>query len=347
MSKSFFVVDKLKVVAKECIPLVRFNYSNADYLVYYSVSDDEERCDVFASGLLKSEGRYKLIDVSSDVKSVLESLVRDILELPSLYTKDSNITQLFDAFSESREITFLERFPILGDQEGTGNSYLLNAELNYIEYVHYFYSSTLPRFKKQVYIDKPVKKEESEIIPEQTESKNDSVWMIPSSGNGNDALTDVNSPDFNLSLSDTPEQKPEVSNEVMDDVNSKSLPDDGTGYEEVPQDNNFFTSAAPGNYSFISPEVPSTFGDDQNNNANTLNNNFVYQDSQGYYNDAVTGSYNSYSAGNDKNVPVQNNLPLANQNAGYASSKYVIIGTVCLILASLIVAVSIVIVNRL
>ena len=343
MSKSFFVVDKLNVVAKECIPLVRFSYNNSEYLIYYSVSDDEDRCDVFVSRLLKNGGSYRITDISFDIKNVLESLVHDILELPSLYTKESNIIQLFDSFSESRDITFLERFPILGDQEGTDNSYLLNTELSYIKYVYYFYSNKLTRIKKQVYVDEPVKEE----VTEQNDFKNDSVWMIPSANGSNVALADVSDSDLSLPLSSIQNQQPEEVNKVVNDVSSSSLPSEGAYYEEPQSSSESFNNVEPGNYSFISPEVPSTFTDNQDNSSNNLNNNFAYPNSEGYYNNVVPEAYNSYNEGNTKNVPVQNNLPLANQNAGYASSKYVIIGTICLILASLIVAVSIVIVNKL
>ena len=144
MSKSFFVVDKLNVVAKECFPLVRFNYDNSDYLIYYSASDNN--CDIFISKLLRNNGKYIFDNVDS--LEIFSSLVRDILELPASYTKDLNIEQLFNDFSDNHNIEFVARFPILSDQEGYNISNLMNIDMEYIKDVNYFYSHALPKLKK-------------------------------------------------------------------------------------------------------------------------------------------------------------------------------------------------------
>ena len=325
MSKSFFVVDKLNVVAKECFPLVRFNYDDSDFLIYYSILDENNKCDIFISKLLKSNGIYKIENISLDFKNFFSSLVHDILEFPSLYTKDSDIDQLFTNFSEKHDIEFLARFPILGDQDSDNNFCLVNIDMDYITYVNYFYSNAIPKLKKRTYVEKFVDSAESGPV-----QSDNSVWPVPSSVS--DAVkTGVSS------------------GEVIDsDIPAVATPN-STFFDGNVDYNQMYNAD---NYSFMNNGVPNTFDVKENNNnipnnSNLLNGNFAYPNTNSYYSNVTTSAYDSYNSGNLNNTPVQNNMPLANQNAGYASSKYIIIGTICLILASLIVAASIVIVNRL
>ena len=89
------------------------------------------------------------------------------------------------------------------------------------------------------------------------------------------------------------------------------------------------------------------------NNSNVVNNsyqnygfNMPYMMSNNTNNASYGVSNVTLNSNNPNFHPVQPNL-VENKNAGFASSKYIIIGTLCLIVASVIVAISIIFVNNL
>ena len=398
MSKSFFAVDKLNVIGKECFPLVAFVFNNKNYLVYYTPSSDK-KCEVYVS---KVSSDNNLVDVLSSEIDKFTPIVRDMVVLPSTYKKDDDINNLIKDFLSKYDIEFLADIPEIGEQSFHNVSSLFEIELDYIEYVDYFYSSALPRLNLD---EKEDFGEPDEKIHEEKVSENASVDSDDSSKN-NDEIVVVDSsikedvPNLNFSF---------VSDEVIADKDSESneskgsseagapsIADSLANYNALNGVNNNVISDTPTTNANVLDQIDASnyFGNIPNNNGvsnsnyglvnsqvnfnngTNVENNFPFFETNGGIDatvnnsNVVNNSYQNYGfnmpymmSNNTNNAsygvsnvtlnsnnpnfhPVQPNL-VENKNAGFASSKYIIIGTLCLIVASVIVAISIIFVNNL
>ena len=398
MSKSFFAVDKLNVIGKECFPLVAFVFNNKNYLVYYTPSSDK-KCEVYVS---KVSSDNNLVDVLSSEIDKFTPIVRDMVVLPSTYKKDDDINNLIKDFLSKYDIEFLADIPEIGEQSFHNVSSLFEIELDYIEYVDYFYSSALPRLNLD---EKEDFGEPDEKIHEEKVSENASVDSDDSSKN-NDEIVVVDSsikedvPNLNFSFvsdeviadkdSESNESKgsseavaPSIADSLanynaLNDVNNNVISDTPTTNANVLDQidaSNYFgnipnnNGVSNSNYGLVNSQVNFNNGTNVENNfpffetnsgidATVNNSNVVNNSYQNYgfnmpymmsnnTNNASYGVSNVTLNSNNPNFhPVQPNL-VENKNAGFASSKYIIIGTLCLIVASVIVAISIIFVNNL
>ena len=338
MSKSFFAVDKLNVVAKECFALIKFDYNGLDYLIYYTDLDNN-KCNLFVSKMIDN----KLVNVLSDNNIV--ALVQKIVELPSSYSKSLDTNTLIDAFVKKYNISFSSHISSLGEQDACDDSPFVVADFDYIKYVDYFYTNALPKYNNFVLDNK--KREEIEA---QEKAMSSPIFSVAEGSTGS-TLNGFAPTAGTLPISDTVNTNSAVGvlEEVKSDSPSSSSPSmeiSSVNYNVPTMDltlqnsNNFMTNnnvtpvaSTMSNYNNIDNSMGVYY-----NNAST--NYGAYQNNGTYYNNVPNNYYNNYNQ-------VQPNNYLVNQNAGFASSKYIIIGTVCLILASAIVALSIIVVNRL
>ena len=403
MSKSFFAVDKLNVIGKECFPLVAFVFNNKNYLVYYTPSSDK-KCEVYVS---KVSSDNNLVDVLSSEIDKFTPIVRDMVVLPSTYKKDDDINNLIKDFLSKYDIEFLADIPEIGEQSFHNVSSLFEIELDYIEYVDYFYSSALPRLNLDEKEDSNVadekiheeKKEEEKIVEkasivsDDSSKNNDEIVVVDSS-----IKEDVPNLNFSFVSDEVIADKDSKSNESKDssEVGAPSIADSLANYNALNGVNNNVISDTPTTNANVLDQIDASnyFGNIPNNNG-VSNSNYGLVNSQVNFNNGtnvennfpffetnsgidatvnnsnvVNNSYQNYGfnmpymmSNNTNNAsygvsnvtlnsnnpnfhPVQPNL-VENKNAGFASSKYIIIGTLCLIVASVIVAISIIFVNNL
>ena len=336
MNINFVVVDNLNSVAFDCYSLVKFNFNNYNYLLYYLL-DNNSKCNVFVSKLLQdSNGMYYISDISDAEKEKLEPVSKNIFAiLPNSYSKGIDINKFINDFSFENNIIFSKEIPALNEQGLCSNSNLANSYLEYCNFVRSFYDTILPNV----------------II---SPSISSSVWNIPSS----DVNETVSLNDYKL-LNGNGDVDIKTENQSLDLKDNNSIIP-GVSVSNTSFDNSSTTSnSVIDNYKIMNPL------DFQPSNNTTLGNN--YTSYNGYSNTSNTNDnsnfgnvfskdfnvpyqYNNYqdsSSGGGNQVIQSNKTKVLKKNAGFASNGYVIIGSICLILSAIIVAIAIILVKNL
>lgn len=307
MDNFFIVFDSLNSVAFQCYSLLRFNYNNDDYLIYY-VSENDSNCKIYASKLFtNSSGICSLVDISNAEKNMLNDIIyKIIISFPSSYNKNVDIDEFVNNFSYSNNIVFSKNIPNLSEQVLCNNSFFANSDLKYISSVKSFYR----------YITSIINAHPSNSL----------IWSIPKLLN-TDVIVDNNTNSGIVSSSVNDSCKAVQNTNENIPINITPISD-----ESINQDKTFI-----GNNSF-NHFVSDPF---LNNNYNVMASNF---------NISYENNFDSLKKDNFSNekLPISNNIvSTLQENAGFAINRYIIIGTVCFVLASIIVAIGIFFVNNL
>lgn len=332
MDKSFVVYDKLNSVAFYCYPLVRFYFDNSDYLVYY-LPDGNSKCRIFTSKLIKSaSGNFLIHDITDNEKSRLSNIPYSIVvSLPTSFSSGDDINKFFSDFSSNFGITFSSEIPKLSDQLLCPNSFFANSDLDYINDVISFYNVSLSKLNKL--------------------SSSSFVWELPNSSYENKNAGTINSNfssntilgsdnfDFSYNTNNFNNQSLGLGNiDSIVPINDIAL--DSNLNSNIISDSNSYSSLNSYNYQL--PVNSVDFSGKPN-----ISSSSVFNHSSSYsYNTPVFNSQGIPSGG-DVSQLESNNVRVLKKNAGFASNSYIIIGTVCLILAAIVVGVSIVIVKNL
>lgn len=345
MNRSFIVFDKLNSVAFDCYTLVSFNFENTDYLVYYLVKDDSN-CGIFVSKLVKgTEDKYLLSDISNEEKTGLGDIPQNIfVKLPSSYSDGIDINKLINDFCSDNNIMFLKSIPKLEDQSLCKNSNLSDSTLEYSDYVKTFYDAIIPRVN---------------ISPTKTTTL---VWELPSSSAQIEEVSPITDNNFSESLGvgNIGTIIPVTSNDYTPSLPLESTEDhsiNNIAINQIPVTDTYDFNSY-GNSLNLDNEKNANISNSISNekNINVSNSTLNKQDTNISNNTSfefnIPSEFNSqsfsYDNSSDSKVSNQlNNVKIPKESAGFVINSNIIIGTVCLILSSIIVAVSIFFVNRL
>ena len=319
MNKNFFVVDRFNSVVFSCTSLFRFNYNNFDYLVYYLVSNGEN-CNVFVSRLISHDGIYYLIDISKEEKGFIGNIVHDaFVNLPTSFSKEAEVNGLVRKFMEEHNIVFSKDIPNMKEQSLLSNSCLVQSNLKYANYVKSLYD----------YI----------CLSVDFNFNNSLVWNLPSSDSNNmnfktisnyNTLQDAQ-PSVSITTGFDNEQSQIGNQSIIIPISSTpSELNKNIGNSSISTSSSY-NYIGTNSYSFNQPDsLPfntNLQGSNMNygsNSYNGINYNFVSQN----WDDASSGGPSLES----NKVKVLNK-----KNAGFASNRYIIIGTVCFILAAIVI----------
>lgn len=347
MNKNFIVQDKNNNIQKNANTIIKFNFENKDYLIY-SIEENEENRQIFVSKLiLNSEGKYFIDNILPEEKGKLNTVVYNIVILtPTEAKKGTDTLSLINGLSDKFSIELSTEIPDLGEQEYFNNCSIAITSKILVEDAVKFYEENL--------VSKNITNQEEVSTPTWTlpiENTNPEPVVTESSSIENSPITPniepvvqnipVNSVTTNDSL--TP-HVPETQNNTLEGV----IPNLNDTPNIIPTElnsNNIVLQSATVEQQQVSPQLaPSSSNQEpqviQSNNQLVDNLPNPQIDKLGG-NVAIVSDPSLESAG----VAVQPNVGKM-KKAGFAINKYIIIGTVCLLLAIAVVVVAYILIQK-
>lgn len=316
MNKNFVLMDKTNNTQRNATAVIKFNYENNDYLIY-SIDENEVNKQIFVSKLiLNSEGKSFIDNILPEEKNKLSNVVYNIIILtPSNFKKGALANNLLKDIKEKLMVNLSLEIPELGSQEYFANCSIAITNKEFVEDAIKFYNDNLNMEKVQ---------EQIPVTP---------TWTIPT-----EEPVAINEPSINqepmqnnINISPIPNAMPQTNPQpVIPNATSNNI-------ESVPTEPvNIVNPTIETPNQVVTPEtvqIPNIEGQKLNNipnpQAEKLNNVVVVSDP---------------SLGNS-GLNIQPNIG-KQKNAGFTLNKYIVIGTVCILLAIAVVIVDYILIQK-
>ena len=326
MNKNFIIMNKNNNTQMQVSSLVKFNFNNKDYLVYF-IDENEENKQIFVSRLiLNSEGKYFIDNIMPEEKAKLSEIVYNIVILiPTNNQKGEPADKLLSSLTEKYALLLSNDIPTLGEQEYYNNCSIAITSKELVALAEVFYNTNLK-------VEEPVLK--TSEVP---------TWEIPSS---NEVVQPVEQAVNTVPIFTSAENENTSSPEVKTE---EPMANETPVVEPIPpvvNNNSQATNVIPN----TTEEMP----------ANTLNNNLA--------NNSINNNVNNVLPENNMPNPqaeklaivsdpslasITGTVPIAGQpnvaklnNKGKANVKYIIIGTICILLAIAVVVVAYILIQK-
>lgn len=316
MNKNFVLMDKTNNTQRNATAVIKFNYENNDYLIY-SIDENEVNKQIFVSKLiLNSEGKSFIDNILPEEKNKLSNVVYNIIILtPSNFKKGALANNLLKDIKEKLMVNLSLEIPELGSQEYFANCSIAITNKEFVEDAIKFYNDNLNMEKVQ---------EQIPVTP---------TWTIPT-----EEPVAINEPSINqepmqnnINISPIPSAIPQTNPQpVIPNATSNNI-------ESVPTEPvNIVNPTIETPNQVVTPEtvqIPNIEGQELNNipnpQAEKLNNVAVVSDP---------------SLGKS-GLNIQPNIG-KQKNAGFTLNKYIVIGTVCILLAIAVVIVAYILIQK-
>lgn len=316
MNKNFVLMDKTNNTQRNATAVIKFNYENNDYLIY-SIDENEVNKQIFVSKLiLNSEGKSFIDNILQEEKNKLSNVVYNIIILtPSNFKKGALANNLLKDIKEKLMVNLSLEIPELGSQEYFANCSIAITNKEFVEDAIKFYNDNLNMEKVQ---------EQIPVTP---------TWTIPT-----EEPVAINEPSINqepmqsnINVSPIPNAMPQTNPQpVIPNTTSNNI-------ESVPAEPvNIVNPTIETPNQVVTSEtvqIPNIEGQELNNipnpQAEKLNNVAVVSDP---------------SLGNS-GLNIQPNIG-KQKNAGFTLNKYIVIGTVCILLAIAVVIVAYILIQK-
>ena len=316
MNKNFVLMDKTNNTQRNATAVIKFNYENNDYLIY-SIDENEVNKQIFVSKLiLNSEGKSFIDNILPEEKNKLSNVVYNIIILtPSNFKKGALANNLLKDIKEKLMVNLSLEIPELGSQEYFANCSIAITNKEFVEDAIKFYNDNLNMEKVQ---------EQNPVTP---------TWTIPT-----EEPVAINEPSINqepmqnnINISPIPNAMPQTNPQpVIPNATSNNI-------ESVPAEPvNIVNPTIETPNQVVTPktaQIPNIEGQELNNipnpQAEKLNNIAVVSDP---------------SLGNS-GLNIQPNTG-KQKNAGFTLNKYIVIGTVCILLAIAVVIVAYILIQK-
>lgn len=316
MNKNFVLMDKTNNTQRNATAVIKFNYENNDYLIY-SIDENEVNKQIFVSKLiLNSEGKSFIDNILPEEKNKLSNVVYNIIILtPSNFKKGALANNLLKDIKEKLMVNLSLEIPELGSQEYFANCSIAITNKEFVEDAIKFYNDNLNMEKVQ---------EQIPVTP---------TWTIPT-----EEPVAINEPSVNqetmqnnINISPIPSAIPQTNPQpVIPNATSNNI-------ESVPTEPvNIVNPTIETPNQVVTPEnvqIPNIEGQELNNipnpQAEKLNNVAVVSDP---------------SLGKS-GLNIQPNIG-KQKNAGFTLNKYIVIGTVCILLAIAVVIVAYILIQK-
>lgn len=288
---------------KEAEFIIKFNLENKDYLIYCT-EENENNKQVFVSKLtLNTEGKYFVDDITTEEKNKLNGVVYNIVILtPNEAKKGLDAKSLIDKLTMDNKLTLSIEMPLLNEQTYYSNCSIAITSKQLVEEAIDFFKTNLV-----VKVETPVQGVPTWSIPTMEINSTpvqEPVEVVPT-------IEPVVSTPNVVSTEPTPVVNPTMQVEPTPVADTNSSVSMGMPTGEV---NNISVSPSPmGVNNGVEQTLP-------NPQAEKL---------------AVVSDPSLTNAG----LNLQPNVGKMN-NAGNANTKYIIIGTICLVLAIAVVVVA-------
>lgn len=316
MNKNFVLMDKTNNTQRNATAVIKFNYENNDYLIY-SIDENEVNKQIFVSKLiLNSEGKSFIDNILPEEKNKLSNVVYNIIILtPSNFKKGALANNLLKDIKEKLMVNLSLEIPELGSQEYFANCSIAITNKEFVEDAIKFYNDNLNMEKVQ---------EQIPVTP---------TWTIPT-----EEPVAINEPSINqepmqnnINISPIPSAIPQTNPQpVIPNATSNNI-------ESVPTEPvNIVNPTIETPNQVVTPktvQIPNIEGQELNNipnpQAEKLNNVAVVSDP---------------SLGKS-GLNIQPNIG-KQKNAGFTLNKYIVIGTVCILLAIAVVIVAYILIQK-
>lgn len=336
MNKSFTVLDKNRNIQKKADTIIKFNLENKDYIVY-SIEESEQNRQIFVSKLiLNSEGKYFIESILPEEKAKLSTIVYNIVILtPTEAKKGTEASSLINGLIEKFSIDLSPEIPDLLEQEYFNNCSIAITNKVLVEDAIKFYDENL-------------------INNGESNQSKVPTWTIPTENTMAIEVPAEVSPTEDSVVNKTVE--PSVQNvpitpvaptqqatqsvtQVLPNQNIPNLVDNQNIIPAEVISNNSAVQEQPINSAPLSsggfntplaPESGTTVENLPNPQLDKLGGNV-----------AIVSDPSLKSAG----VAVQPNIGKM-KKAGFAINKYIIIGTICLLLAVAVVVVAYILIQK-
>lgn len=306
MDKSFVLLDKGNNVQKIANAIVKFNFENRDYLVY-SIEESQQNSQIFVSKLiLNSEGKYFIDNILPEEKNKLNNIVYNIV---ILIPTDAQKGNSFESLSNN----LLDKFAVK-----------LSAGIPVMDTQEYF-SNCSVAITSKLLVEAAIK-----LYYENLNSDSNSAdvlvptWTAPSDVTQPVETTVVNNVDSTASIDHLASASIHVQEPInVSNLNSQTVPN--LNLQSISSNSDGVSNV---NISDVTSEhVTSDFDAQPNPQVEKL---------------AIVSDPSLSMAGVRVQQPNVGKL----KKAGFASTKYIVIGTVCLVLAIIVVVVAYVLINN-
>ena len=317
MNNNFTITDNTNNIQKKATKIVKFNMEEKDYLIY-CIDENEENRQIFVSRLiLNSVGEYFIDDIRPEEKAKLSDIVYNIIILtPTNYKKGLDANTLLNNLTEKYKITLSCDMPELGNQTYYRESSIAITSKELVNLAIEFFGSNL-----KIDTNNIGQVEQTVSIP---------TWNIPSNG-----MNEVpNQEGINKQNVVSPEVTPTNPNAALNIINNGQpanvMP---SGSVEAPS-----LETIP-NIKIESESVVAQMPNVPVEPVTAVQNNIPNPQAE------KIAVVSDPSLSNVTGVNVQPNMVKLN-NKGKANVKYIIIGTVCILLAIAVVIIAYILIQK-
>lgn len=316
MNKNFVLMDKTNNTQRNATAVIKFNYENNDYLIY-SIDENEVNKQIFVSKLiLNSEGKSFIDNILPEEKNKLSNVVYNIIILtPSNFKKGALANNLLKDIKEKLMVNLSLEIPELGSQEYFANCSIAITNKEFVEDAIKFYNDNLNMEKVQ---------EQIPVTPTWTIPTEEPVAINEPSINQEPMQNNINISPIPSAIPQTNPQ-PVIPNATSNNIESVPTEPVNIVNPTIETPNQVVTSETV--------QIPNIEGQKLNNipnpQAEKLNNVAVVSDP---------------SLGNS-GLNIQPNIG-KQKNAGFTLNKYIVIGTVCILLAIAVVIVAYILIQK-
>lgn len=346
MNKKIIVQDKNNNIKKEADTIIKFNFENKDYLIY-SIEENEENRQIFVSKLiLNSEGKYFIDNILPEEKGKLNNIVYNIVILtPTEAKKGIDGLLLINGLTDKFSVKLSTEIPELGEQEYYSNCSIAITSKILVEEAIKFYEENLATntLNGQTDVLTPTWTLPIENTnPEPVVTESASIESSPITPNVEPVVQNIPVNTLTTNDSLTP-HVPETQNNNLEGVisnlneNPNIIPTELNSNNVVPQSTTIDQQVSPQLAPSSSNQEPQAI---QSNNQLVDNLPNPQIDKLGG-NVAIVSDPSLENVG----VAVQPNVGKM-KKAGFAINKYIIIGTVCLLLAVAVVVVAYILIQK-
>lgn len=310
MNKNFILIDKTNNLQKSATVIIKFNFENKDYLAY-SVDENDVNKQIFVSKLiLNSEGKSFIENILPEEKNKLSNIVYNLIILtPSNFKKGALPADLLKDIKEKLMVNVSLEMPELNNQEYFANCSIAITNKEFVDDAIKFYTDNL----------KIEDKVDAVIAP---------TWTIPTS----EPIEVKSEPTIQtVGGNFTPNIMP---NNTTMNANQVETP-----VSPIPTPNNSVNNPTP------IPNTQSVEVQSQPIQTSAMTepnlNNLPNPQAEKLENIAVVSDPSLSASG----VNIQPNLG-KQKNAGFTLNKYIVIGTICILLAIAVVVVAYILIQK-
>ena len=327
MNKNFILTDKINNNQKGASTIIKFNLDEKDYLIY-SIDENEQNKQIFVSKLiLNSEGKYFIDNITPEEKNKLSNVVYNIVILtPSNAKKGGVSSDLIKNLIEKFNLKLSLECPELSEQEYYTNCSIAITGKEFVDDAIKFYSENLMEEKKPVEVNSETP-----------------TWTIPTSEETVQTPSSIETP-TEQEMTTPIEIKPIPDIEIAPTTENKEpaleVPKDPvpTPVVETP------SIVEPINVVAAEPVAPIPTVQQETAPVAAAPVPTVEKKEE-----TPSVAVNPQTVVmSDPSLGINNNMQpnVAKKNAGFAVNKYVVIGTVCIIVAIAVVVLAYILISK-